>query len=60
MMRYSLPPVVTLRPRPDGGYGKAAANAMNGGWEPTVKVFREMLLKYLRGDGPTMARSRTK
>ena len=60
LMRYGLPPVVTLRPRPDGGYGEAAAKAMNGEWEPTVMVFREMLLKHLRGDGPTTTTLRTK
>lgn len=49
MLRYGLPPVVTLRPRPDGGYGEAAARAMNGEWEPMFIVFREMLLNYLRG-----------
>ena len=31
LMRYGLPPVVKLRPRPDGGYGNAAAKAMKGG-----------------------------
>jgi hypothetical protein len=27
-MRYGVPPVVRLRPRPDGGYGRAGAAAM--------------------------------
>ncbi len=51
-MRYGLPPVVRLRPRPDGGYGEAAARAMNGEWEPTFIVLRETLLNYLREDEP--------
>ena len=43
-MRYGLPPVVRLRPRPDGGYGAAGARAMAGDWKPTAAVFRKMLL----------------
>ena len=43
-MRYGLPPVVRLRPRPDGGYGSAGAAAMDGNWQPTATVFRELLL----------------
>lgn len=60
LLRYGLPPVVRLRPRPDGGYGEAAARAMNGEWEPTFIAFREMLLNDLRGDGPTTTKPRTK
>jgi hypothetical protein len=44
LMRYGLPPVVRLRPRPDGGYGAAAGKAMAGDWKATVAVFRKMLL----------------
>lgn len=47
MLRYGLPPVVGLRPRPDVGYAAAAARAMKGEWESTIKVFHEMLLNYL-------------
>ncbi|MBI2221592.1 MAG: Fic family protein [Acidobacteria bacterium] len=43
LMRYGLPPVVRLRPRPDGGYGRAGAAAMEGDWRPTAVVFRRML-----------------
>ena len=57
LLRYGLPPVVRLRPRPDGGYGEAAARAMQGEWEPTALVFREMLLSYLRGGGPAATRA---
>ena len=57
MMRYGLPPVVRLRPRPDGGYAQAAASAMKGDWNPMVMVFREMLLNYLRDDRPATRKS---
>ena len=43
LMRYGLPPVVRLRPRPDRGYGRAGAAAMEGNWRPTAAVFRRML-----------------
>lgn len=46
-MRYGVPPFVALRPRPDGGYGAAAAAAMNGDWRPTAAVFRGMLYDAL-------------
>ncbi len=47
LMRYWLPPVVTLRPRPGGAYGAAGAAAMRGQWQPTVNLFRQMLQEYL-------------
>ena len=47
-MRYGLPPVVRLRPRPDGGYGAAAKAAMIGQWEPTAQVFRHMYREAIR------------
>jgi hypothetical protein len=43
LMRYGLPPVVRLRPRPDRGYGRAGVAAMEGNWRPTAAVFRRML-----------------
>ena len=46
-MRYGLPPVVTLRPRPGGGYGAAGTAAMQGDWQPTRQVFRSMLLSVI-------------
>lgn len=49
MLRYGLPPVMRLRPRPDGGYEEAAARAMKGEWQSTIVVLREMLLNYLAG-----------
>ena len=47
-MRYGLPPFVRLRPRPDGGYGAAAAAAMAGRWQSTVQVFRRMYRDAIR------------
>lgn len=46
-MRYDLPPFVRLRPRPEDGYGEAAAAAMDGRWIATVPVFRRMLRETL-------------
>ena len=47
-MRYGLPPFVRLRPRPDGGYGRAAQAAMTGSYDATIPVFLEMLNEVLR------------
>jgi Fic family protein len=46
-MRYGLPPVIRMRPRPDGGYGTAGSAAMDGNWQPTAIVFRRLLLQAL-------------
>lgn len=46
-LRYGLPPFVRLRPRPDGGSGAAGAQAMQGDWEPTARVFHNMLYDLL-------------
>ena len=46
-MRYALPPFIRLRPRPDDGYGAAAARAMQGEWKPTTLVFRRFLDRFL-------------
>ena len=46
-MRYGLPPFVTLRPRPDGGYAAACDSAMEHDWAPTALVFRRMYLDLL-------------
>ena len=42
-LRYGLPSFVRLRPRPDGRYGAAGAQAMVGNWKPAAKVFHKML-----------------
>jgi Fic family protein len=46
-MRYGLPPFVRLRRRPNDGYGKAGAKAMQGEWEASAIVFRRMLRRFL-------------
>lgn len=43
LMRYGLPPALRLRPRPDGGYGEAAAAAMRGDYGPAVLVLLNAL-----------------
>ena len=43
LMRYGLPPVMRLRPRPNDGYGEAGAAAMTGDWTPTAALIRRML-----------------
>jgi fido (protein-threonine AMPylation protein) len=48
LMRYGVPPVVRLRPRPDAAYARACAAAMEGEWTPTASVFREMLAESVR------------
>ena len=45
LVRYGLPPVVRLRPRPDAGYRAAGARAMAGDWEPMARLIRRMLLE---------------
>ena len=45
-VRYSLPPFVRLRPRPNAGYGNASVKAMHGDWKPTAAVFRQLLADY--------------
>lgn len=43
LVRYGIPPAVTLRPRPDEGYEAAGASAMKGDWKPTAEVFRRLV-----------------
>jgi len=50
-MRYGVPPFVRLRPRPDEGYEAAGIKAMRGQWEPTVRVFRRFLNRFLEDFG---------
>jgi hypothetical protein len=47
-MRYGLPVFVRLRPRPGNPYDMVAADAMEGRWQSTVPVFREMYADYIR------------
>jgi hypothetical protein len=46
-MRYSLPPFIRLRPRPNASYGQAGAKAMQGDWKPTAAVFHRLLEDFL-------------
>lgn len=46
-MRYGLPPLVRLRPRPNRGYAEAGVKAMEGDWKPTAVVFRRLLDDFL-------------
>jgi Fic/DOC family len=46
-IRYGLPPLIRLRPRPNYGYGEAGAKAMQGEWKPTAVVFRRLLDAFL-------------
>lgn len=55
LMRYGLPPVVALRPRPGGGYAAVGAAAMRGRWQPTVNVFRRMLKDHFARPGTALA-----
>lgn len=43
LMRYRLPPVMHLRPRPKDGYGEAGAAAMTGDWRPTAVLIQRLL-----------------
>jgi Fic family protein len=43
LVRYGLPPVLRLRPRPGGTYGAAGARAMEGDWGPTARHLRRLL-----------------
>ena len=47
-MRYGLPPFVRLRPRPDGGYSEACAQAMIGQRRLTEWVFLSMYREFIR------------
>ncbi len=46
-MRYGLPPFIRLRPRPNSGYAEGGAEAMQGDWEPTAIIFRQLLEDFL-------------
>jgi len=48
-LRYSLPPFIRLRPRPDKGYGDASGKAMQGDWQPTASVFHQLLDDFFDG-----------
>jgi hypothetical protein len=47
-MRYGLPPFLSLRPRPGGDYGRFSAEGMQGNWRPTIALFRQMFIDFVR------------
>ena len=47
LMRYGLPPVLRLRPRPNLPYGRAGAEGMNGNTKPMETLLRRLLLETL-------------
>jgi fido (protein-threonine AMPylation protein) len=52
LQRFGLPPVMRLRPRPQGDYAAAGARAMAGDWGPTATLILRML-SALRPAGST-------
>jgi fido (protein-threonine AMPylation protein) len=46
LMRYGLPPVLRLRPRPSSPYGHAAAEGMEGHVKPMEAFLRRLLGDY--------------
>jgi hypothetical protein len=51
-LRYSLPPFVTIKPRPGNPYGMAAMASMNGSHATAVAAFDQMLRGHLEGRSP--------
>lgn len=50
LVRYGLPPVMRLRPRPnDDPYAQVAQLAMRGRWQPTAEYVRRLLGELPRG-----------
>jgi Fic/DOC family len=47
-LRYGLPAFVRLRPRPDGDYDAAAAEAMTGRWQEATRVFLSLYREAIR------------
>lgn len=50
LMRYGLPPVLGLRPRPGSDYLAAAVEGMSGNWLPTAAFVRRMLAEFSSSD----------
>lgn len=50
-MRYGLPPFLRLRPRPQGDYAAACAQAMLGSWAPTNDYFQQQLAEIAAAHG---------
>ena len=49
-MRYGVPAFLRLRPRPNRGYSAASVAAMQGDWEPTAAVFRQLYREAIARD----------
>jgi hypothetical protein len=47
LVRYGIPPVIRLRPRPRGHYEGAAAAAMRGDWQPTADAFASIIKREI-------------
>ena len=50
LMRYGLPPVLRLRPRPASPYGYAGAEGMGGNPEPMKNLLRKLLMDLPKED----------
>lgn len=50
LMRYSLPPVLKLRPRPQLPYGSAGAEGIAGNTKPMAALLRRLLINVQKGD----------
>jgi len=50
LMRYGLPPVLRLRPRPSSPYGQAGAEGMEGNSKPMETLLRRLLKDFPRDD----------
>jgi prophage maintenance system killer protein len=60
LARYGVPPVIRLRPRPDGPYGLVCAMAMHGNWKPTAVVFASMIKEAMAPTARTPRRAAPK
>lgn len=50
LMRYGLPPVLRLRPRPPSPYGHAGAEGMEGNPKPMEKLLTKLLKDFPKED----------
>ena len=50
LMRYGLPPVLRLRPRPTSPYGQAGAHGMKGNSKPMETLIRGLLKNFPKED----------
>jgi hypothetical protein len=50
LMRYGLPPVLRLRPRPASPYGHAGAEGMEGKAKPMETLLRRLLRNFPKDD----------